>query len=782
MKIETTSPLLLNRLSQSIWSRTLACVGVFSMLVGPVYPLYASEGVPPAEDLEGKLGVLFASAEYALTMIDPDVYDLSAAAEKAGREPGAVREWVAANTSWVPYRGLLRGAMGTLAAREGNSLDRVILLAELLKRNGHEVRIVHATVPVSLRKVLEGRLRAAHRLGWTCDAAEPVTPDFDEWASRASASRESLKKGFEESQSKARELRTQMETQVEEQSVALLDKVGAADRSATPDAMKGISEDHYWVRVMDKTKGAVDICLIYGEQLPPALLAGEKGVYASSDEIPEEWIHKVSLRWMVAQEMDGKEEVRTALEYEAPAWTLANRQVQIGISGKNQMSSREAFEQIVTDPDGFAVGFRENIRNENEWVPFFQVEGREDTVADKQFNANGDLASPSGDVIGTGKALGGAMNALGGLGLRAKDMRPEVDEGRLTRVSLEFATASPGQPKRVEVRDVYRSEADEWENGSLSNDGQLRRGLALMQQRSLLVQVGRVSEDWVAARQLQSLLSKRLAAQYLLKSEGADDKSRAEILDKVTQRVDTMEPLLHGLAVLRYEIGSTFIGIPNLVSLVTVVRISGESDSGIMASRGIDWIQNPVQSMDTAPDRRFEAVLRSGVRDTVAEVTLLKSVTPGVPMQESTVDAFRDPSDWSELDKVEASFHPETARGMANDQKNGFMLIADRDSGGDQWWRVNPETGETLGMARVSEGVAGAAFTEYNIKLVVIALNFIKGLTGYYNCARSGAGAGCFICQWLSASIGMISMGVSSSVGLLVSSADATVGGVCNLL
>ncbi|MBN2234006.1 MAG: hypothetical protein JW706_02575, partial [Opitutales bacterium] len=524
MKIETTSPFLLNRLSQSIWSRMLACVGVFSMLVGPVYPLYASEGVPPSEDLEEKLGVLFASAEYALTMIDPSVYDLSAAADKAGREPGAVREWVVANISWVPYRGLLRGAMGTLAAREGNSLDRVILFAELLKRNGHEVGIVHATVPVSMRKVLESRLRATHRSGWASDSAEPVTPDFEEWASRAGVSQEMLERGFTASQSKAQELRTQMGIQVEEQSLALLDKVGAEDRQGTPDAMKGIAEDHYWVRLMDKSKGAGDICLHYGEQLPPALLAGEKGVYASSEEIPEEWVHKVSLRWMIAQEKDGKQEVRTALEYEAPAWTLANRQVQIGISGKNQMSSKEAFEQIVTDPDGFAVGFRENARNENEWVPFFQIEGSEDTVADKQFNANGDMASPSGDVIGTGKALGGAMSALGGLGFGKEKSDSAVDdEGRLTRVTLEFSTVSPGQPKRVEVRDVYRSESNEWENGRLSEDGQLRRGLALMQQRSLLVQVGRVPEDWVAARQLQSLLSKRLAAQYLLKSEGADD-------------------------------------------------------------------------------------------------------------------------------------------------------------------------------------------------------------------------------------------------------------------
>ncbi|MBN2233696.1 MAG: hypothetical protein JW706_00990, partial [Opitutales bacterium] len=164
-----------------------------------------------------------------------------------------------------------------------------------------------------------------------------------------------------------------------------------------------------------------------------------------------------------------------------------------------------------------------------------------------------------------------------------------------------------------------------------------------------------------------------------------------------------------------------------------------------------------------------------------AEVTLLKSVTPGVPMQESTVDVFNDSSNWSELAGIESSFDPETARGMENDQSNGFMLIADRDSGADQWWRVNPETGETLGMARVSEGVAGAVFTEYNIKLAVIALNVIKAYTGYYNCYRSGGGTGCILCHAISATIGVISVGLSSTAGLIASGGDSALGGICNV-
>ena len=145
------------------------------------------------------------------------------------------------------------------------------------------------------------------------------------------------------------------------------------------------------------------------------------------------------------------------------------------------------------------------------------------------------------------------------------------------------------------------------------------------------------------------------------------------------------------------------------------------------------------------------------------------------------MDAFKDPSNWSGLARIESTFHPETARGMENDQKNGFMLIADQASGADQWWRVNPETGETLGMARVSEGVAGSVFTEYNIKLVVIALNVLKAFTGYYSCYKSGGGTGCILCHAISASIGIISVGLSSTAGLVAGGADSALGGICNV-
>src|SRR5262249_23027762 len=62
---------------------------------------------------------------------------------QVGRDPAALFRWVQRNTNWIPYRGLLRGATGVLMDREGNSLDRAVLLGTLLTRAGHTVRLAH---------------------------------------------------------------------------------------------------------------------------------------------------------------------------------------------------------------------------------------------------------------------------------------------------------------------------------------------------------------------------------------------------------------------------------------------------------------------------------------------------------------------------------------------------------------------------------------------------------------------------------------------------------------
>src|ERR1051326_7130223 len=79
-----------------------------------------------------------------------DRWDPSYVVETIGRQPDALFEWVRTNTRWIPYRGRLRGAAGVLMDRDGNSLDRSILVATLFRAAGHPVRLAHAALPPAM--------------------------------------------------------------------------------------------------------------------------------------------------------------------------------------------------------------------------------------------------------------------------------------------------------------------------------------------------------------------------------------------------------------------------------------------------------------------------------------------------------------------------------------------------------------------------------------------------------------------------------------------------------
>jgi hypothetical protein len=78
-----------------------------------------------------------------------DRLDASAAlgATKDARE---ILAWVADKTRFVPYEGSLKGARGVLMDRSGNSLDRALLVRELLTLAGYQARIVSSASSVSI--------------------------------------------------------------------------------------------------------------------------------------------------------------------------------------------------------------------------------------------------------------------------------------------------------------------------------------------------------------------------------------------------------------------------------------------------------------------------------------------------------------------------------------------------------------------------------------------------------------------------------------------------------
>lgn len=61
---------------------------------------------------------------------------------------------VATGVRYEPYRGVLRGAVGTAIARSGNSTDQAVLLAELLRRAGYRVRFARGDLDAENAGVL----------------------------------------------------------------------------------------------------------------------------------------------------------------------------------------------------------------------------------------------------------------------------------------------------------------------------------------------------------------------------------------------------------------------------------------------------------------------------------------------------------------------------------------------------------------------------------------------------------------------------------------------------
>jgi hypothetical protein len=63
-----------------------------------------------------------------------------------GKDIDEIFARVAAGVRYEPYRGVLRGAIGTAIARSGNSSDQSLLLAESLRRAGYKVRFAHGSL------------------------------------------------------------------------------------------------------------------------------------------------------------------------------------------------------------------------------------------------------------------------------------------------------------------------------------------------------------------------------------------------------------------------------------------------------------------------------------------------------------------------------------------------------------------------------------------------------------------------------------------------------------
>ena len=195
--------------------------------------------------------------------------------EGLGTDPLAILDWVSSETDWVPYIGVLRSPLGMLMDRSGNSLDRALLLSDLLMRAGLETRLARTSLPDDVAAGVA--VRELSRSGMGARDGQIGTDQT------------------------AADYRARAATTAAELMQLLPLPTGASD--VLSDVATEAMADHWWVQVL-LDGDWVDLDPIFGDRpdaRPDATSTFELG------ELPESLRHSVTLRVVIERkEGDGR--------------------------------------------------------------------------------------------------------------------------------------------------------------------------------------------------------------------------------------------------------------------------------------------------------------------------------------------------------------------------------------------------------------------------------------------------------------------------------------------
>jgi hypothetical protein len=626
-----------------------------------------------------------------------------------GREPQRLLEWVRHNTVWVPYRGLLRGATGVLLDRQGNSFDRAALLATLLQRAGLSVRLAHGDLPPEKARSLLPELVARRRFPEPATVALPAkdapalstATEADAWSSRAAATGylpvadaigAKLKIDEADGVRAARELRSRVAGQTAGLLAALRRPDPSKDWNLRFEAAAKALGDHWWVQLKDGQAW---------KDLDPLLGSGNKDVVPREtlelSQVPAELHHEISIRVMAEQWSGRALSTRKVLEYAVRPSEVIGQPLVLQFWPTAWL----------TEPGGY--GARHTLSeaaSQDQWAAVLELGSR--PVAQAFLAETGAAEETRGGVLG---GLGGAVS--GALGSRTTPRQ-------LSSVWLEYEIRVPGEKPQVVRRTVFDllgAEARAAGGGPpevLDQKSKLTRALALMMRTEIAPISSEVPPEYVQHLVAQSVLANRellaaVAGDELAPSKPAarakrteaDPPERSGLQKHLTASPGPVSPLL-ALASARLQSGSVvnpaFIDRPNIL---TRHRFFAPVENEVAALDAIDVVANEV-GVDLGQPEAFPVRLWQGVLDTNLEA----HVEFGAPSA-NVGTAFAGTNGWvvlqpAQRSRLESMSLPlESRRRIAGDLDRGYVVVSPDASRGEQsvgWWRINPSTGDTLGI------------------------------------------------------------------------------------
>ncbi|MBZ0113474.1 MAG: hypothetical protein K8J08_13505, partial [Thermoanaerobaculia bacterium] len=705
-----------------------------------------------AEEARPALDNLLAEVRTQRKGIERERFDLDTVLASTGVNVDAIFRWARANTSPLPYRGVLKGPQGTLMDRAGNSLDRSLLLAELLTRAGYRVELANAPLTEAGRKAVEARF--LQEIAAAQEKASVASPTRTESAAVEASAVENIAaitkqdpskmlRWVREVEQRGATLREEVLAQTDRQTAALI-ATATLERGGTSALESALPTlgDHWWVVLTEASPSrALDLSFDQGEaSLTERGLAGPTRIYPV-EGLPASLYHTVTLSVIADQWTGTAVTSRPAL---SETFRVADLQLQPIELAFAPSGGPQTLDELVGSESGIQPTEQQvrervlaGLEEQTAWTPLMRV-GNE-LFTQSTIAADGSL-SPAAGVLGAGQALGRALSVFETFG----ESTGSATDHQLVGVTLEVEIRAP-ELSRSHPRSLVdlRSVADR-----LMTDTALRRQRAagFLSRQTFVVQTGVVPSTYLADRDMERLLGLQGRLDGL--AEAIEERD----MERFTEELEPIRaPGASSLALAMLRLGE--IAPSGAVALVHANVLSSfeEISLGDKADRlrlGLDIIDNEVLPLNFGADAARRRSVQQGVLDTLLEDALLNSGLERINTAKQfgeDLSVEGDLAAWrSESLIVAAGSHPEVSPALAfgaDDAAVQIVYSPDRladDPLSSTFWRVDQNTGETLGYSRLGRGVT---MTETVIIWVNHVLTFLNFLRTAWVCGDAATGS-----------------------------------------
>lgn len=681
------------------------------------------------------------AVEAADAKLQRDSFDPAAVVEKVGRDPDQLFAWVRDQTTWLPYRGELRGPVGVLMDRGGSSLDRALLLAELLRLAGQTARLAHAALPADRASEVLEKLRAAPVAAPPPDDLDvDVRDDIRTTSAEFGLDKDLLNRTQSRLQFTAGKKAEQLAGRVQDQLPALLQATGGVPAAAANDEKQMLAAiaDHWWVQRMQGSQW-IDL-----DPLSPASKPGEAMVGASQTlapgangqfSVPPEEIHTVRIRLLIEKRDAGKLSEISVLDQPLRPDQIYGRRVVLTHWPLNWPNTD-------APPPEVDRRIRMITIEQHEWMPVMRVGS--DQIIQSSFTDTCDVnRHPNPDPMARlGKTIGklsGALDAFGGV----QGDQPK-SAAELTAEWVEYQISRPGEAPVVERRQVFdligpaARAGGSPANVDLTEPQRIERGLALLGGFEVLVVPCRLSAQYVQHLACAALLRNRNAMTGFFDPDWHPD---TKALTNKLQSLSAMPGPLYSLALMRHmsgqDAGQLCYTSANVLTCRWAMRIdaAAEPSERVKLCEGFDIVNNSLSLRPQSKSSAYAARAEQGIIDTNAEALMMSPCA----VVENTAEMFdlrrRSGGPWLTVRKGDdpawkaAQIPPDVRARVDRDLAAGYVVVvpstpvALHDHSSVGWWRIDPKSGQTLGMSDIG---GGATMVEY--ALVVFSIVVCGGI------------------------------------------------------